>query len=395
MTAEAAVLQTPPRAALATPSAAFARVAVFRESAPVLDAWAELEQSVPCSIYQTRAWLLPWIETLGRKAGIAPLFVLAYGADDRPVALLPLGLQRRGRLRIAVWLGGSDSNLNMPLVRASGAWSAAETARLLRQAAAACGPDRPDLFNLVNQPFDWDGKPNPLARLAHRPSPSAAYGTTLPTDAETLFASKLSKDSRKKLRKKEARLAALGPLSHLVVTDSAAQKIVLDRFIAQKVERFRAQGIVSEFDSPEMRAFIEAASAPNGTGIELHALLAGERPVAIYGGAAHGGQWSGMFNSFDTDEEIAKSSPGDLLMMRIIANACAQGQTGFDLGVGEARYKAALCDERIALFDAIVPVTMLGRAAASLVASRQAIKRTIKSNPRLFALAKAIRARLA
>ena len=233
---------------------------------------------------------------------------------------------------------------------------------------------------------------NPLALLDHQASPSAAYGTGLPEKAETLFAAKLSKDARKKLRKKESRLAASASLTHRVAVTPEEQATILEAFLAQKIERFRARNIASDFGSPAMRAFIEAASAPNGRGLELHALYADERIVAVYGGASWQGQWSGMFNAFDTSDEIAKASPGDLLLMKVIAKACADGLTRFDLGIGEARYKAALCDETIPLFDARFAVTLRGRIATDVHAMRQRIKRGVKGNARLFALAKAVRA---
>ena len=257
------------------------------------------------------------------------------------------------------------------------------------------GGERPDAFILGNQPFAWDGEANPFALLDHQASPSAAYGTDLPGEAETLFSAKLSKDARKKLRKKESKLAATAPLTHRVATTRDEQANVIDAFLAQKLERFRTQNIPSGFGAPAMRAFIEAASAPSGRGIELHALYAGDRIVAVYGGASWQGQWSGMFNAFDTSDEIAKASPGDLLLMKVIAKACADGLTRFDLGIGEARYKAALCDETIPLFDARLAVTLRGRIVTAVHATHQRVKRRVKRDARLRAAAKTLRALLA
>ena len=371
----------------------FARVSVHRDASEILDAWADLEASAPCTIYQTRAFVLPWIETLGHKAGVAPLFVLARAADAAPVALLCLGLARRGSLTVASWLGGKDVNLALPLARPGSAWSRESVSALLRRAAEA-HDGALDLFILPNQPHHWRGLANPLALLPHQVSPSAAHGTALPREAEDFFARKLSRETRKKLRKKEARLAAMGPLVHRIAATETEAKRIVEAFLALKVARFRALGIKSEFEAPAMRAFLEAAHASGG--LELHALETSGRIIAVYGGAHHGGQWSGMVNAFDPDETIAKSSPGDLLLMRIVAKACADGLTGFDLGIGEARYKAALCDEPIALLDVIVPTSWRGRLAAGLVAMHQRTKRLIKQDPRLIALVKrgrALRAR--
>ncbi|WP_158807642.1 GNAT family N-acetyltransferase [Beijerinckia sp. L45] len=395
MRSQSAALDLPstqPVPATAVP--AFARVSLRRETdAVVLAAWAELETSAPCSIYQTRAWLVPWIATLGRKAGITPFFVLAFGADDRPAALLCLGLQKRGAVRVATFLGGKDSNFNIGLLRPGQSWTAADLRLLLSRAARELGRDAPDAFLLVNQPYVWGATANPFMALPHQASPSAAFGTALATRAEEFFAKKLSKDSRKKLRKKESRLAEIGPLTHLIAS-AQEREAVLDCFFAQRLERFRAQNIASDFDDPQMRAFIETASAEgqHGFGIELHALKAGERIVAVYGGAAHAGQWSGMFNSFDAAVEIAKSSPGDLLLMKVIAAQCEAGLRAFDLGIGEARYKGTFCDEAIPLFDTFVSTSPRGWFYLKLHAASQRAKRMVKQNPRLFTLAKRFRA---
>ncbi len=59
----------------------FAVVEVYRDPAPVLDVWEELEAVAPISIYQTRAFLLSWLETLGTAQKITPLFHAKRVAD--------------------------------------------------------------------------------------------------------------------------------------------------------------------------------------------------------------------------------------------------------------------------------------------------------------------------
>jgi CelD/BcsL family acetyltransferase involved in cellulose biosynthesis len=93
-----------------------------------------------------------------------------------------------------------------------------------------------------------------------------------------------------------------------------------------------------------------------------------------------------MFNSFDQEPEIARCSPGDLLLHRLIDNARSRGITSFDLGIGEARYKASICEEIIPLFDCIIPVTPLGRVAGQLAGLRLSVKRRIKRSPRIWGL---------
>ncbi len=372
-------------AAVAAPAVPFAVVEAHLDIAAVSAAWSELERTAPCSIYQTRRFLEPWAETLGRAAGLRPCYVLARDRAGQPVALLALGLRRRGPVMVARLLGGKDSNLQLALLRPASGWTRASLRLLLREAASLSGAD---VFVFANQPHAYGGEANPLAILPRAASPSAAYGTALPASGEALFATKLSKDARKKLRKKEAKLATMGPVRHVVGANASERAAILEAFLAQKTMRFRDRGIASQVGTAAMRGFIARAAATEPPGIELHALYAGQRIVATYGGAAEGDHWSGMFNSFDADEAIARSSPGDLLLMRIVEHCCARGLRAFDLGVGEARYKAALCDEPIPLFDAAIGFGPLGRAAAALAMAGQALKGWVKRNPRLLALAR-------
>lgn len=361
---------------------AFARVEVHSDIAAVADAWATLEERAGATIYQTRGFLEPWVDTLGHAQGLKPLYVVARDNADRPVLLLPLGLARLGPVRWATYLGGKDSNLNMPLVAPGVDWPSSEIQRLLTAAAREVGLDA---FILKNQPALWQSRDNPLAMLPHRPSASAAYGTRMGASVKDLLEAKLSKDTRKKLRKKEARLSEMGRLVHLVARAEPERTRILAAFTEQKCARFAAKGITSAFGSPAMRHFLDRASRARV--IELHALSLDDRIIAVYGGGAHAGHWSGMFNSFDADPEIGRTSPGDLLLMRLIADLHARGIVSMDLGIGEARYKAALCDTEIALFDSFIPVTWRGHVAARIAATALDAKRRVKTSPRLHALA--------
>lgn len=371
-----------------------AQIAVFRDPQEVEAAWAELEARAPSSIYQTRAFLKPWIETLGAMRGIEPMFILGKDAFGRPAILLCLGIERHGPFRIGTFLGGKESNFNLGLCRPDMRFSAADLSQLLRAAAKSMGATAPHCFLLQNQPESWEGIANPLAALPHQESPSFAYTTPLEPNGEKFVASKQSKDTRKKLRKKEARLVELGTVTAMTNDTPAAARAIVDAFLQQKIARAEAQAYDADFATPAMRSFLERLAVPQGSdaaALEFHALTCGGKIVATYAGGTHRNHFSCLVNSFDADPEIAKSSPGDLLLMRLIASQCDKGRDGFDLGIGEARYKASYCDVTVPLFDTVFPVGILGQLYGASVAARLKLKRTIKQNPQLFARMKRLR----
>ncbi|QXX73664.1 GNAT family N-acetyltransferase [Methylovirgula sp. HY1] len=368
--------------------AILAQIEVHMDPTPILQDWAELEATTPVSVYQTPAFVIPWLETIGAARGIQPFFVLARDRQERAAALLCLGIERHGPFRVASFLGGRESNSNLGLFRPDLSVTRADLVALLRTASKALGRGAPHVFLLKNQPYAWRDIANPLALLPHQPSPSFAYATELSSPGEKFLAAKLSKDTRKKLRKKEARLGDIGPVNAISNDTPATARTILDTFLAEKIARCEARSLDVDFVDPAVRRFLERLSYPTDNGapwLEFHALRAGERIVATYAGVTYRKHFSCMVNSFDAAPEIAKSSPGDLLLMRLVASLCDKGLESFDLGIGEARYKNTYCDETIALFDAILPINAMGHVAATLAGLRLRAKRMIKQNPKLFA----------
>ena len=62
----------------------------------------------------------------------------------------------------------------------------------------------------------------------------------------------------------------------------------------------------------------------------------------------------------------------------------------FDLGIGGGRYKEAWCDAD-PLVDVLVPMTWRGRLMAAAARVPQAVRSTIKNNPKLWDLAQKVR----
>lgn len=348
-------------------------------------AWEELAERAAISPYQSYLFLSAWSDTIGRAEGARPFLVVARNARGRPLALLPLCIQRRAGLNFVLFLGGRDSNFNLPLLDPGAGFVEADLRALIREAARRA-PSRLDLIYLRNQPKCFEGVSNPLAFETASPSASFAYGAALPAHVEELTA-RLSKDARKKLKKKEARLAQIGPLSYEHCASGERARAIVEALIAQKSARFCETDAANALDMEGRRAFLLGLLPSAGEcGVELHALNVGERIVATYAGVVRRGRFSAMLNSFDMDGDIARSSPGDLLLHALMRNLVSRGMTHFDLGAGEARYKSAVCDQTIELCDVVIATSMRGALVAPLFSAFLRIKRYVKQTPALSKL---------
>jgi CelD/BcsL family acetyltransferase involved in cellulose biosynthesis len=367
-------------AAAAAPSAMSRSIEIFDRFADARADWLELFALAPASAYQSCDYVSAWFETIGRAEQQEPFIIVARGADGRPLALLPLARVALAPLQLGLFMCGRESNFNLGLFRPGAGYDETAARRLLLEAARQA--KRPiDLYYLRNLPRRFDGALNPLASCGAPPSASFAYGATLPGDQAALKA-RVSKDTRKKLRKKESWLAELGEVRYEHRASGARALEIVRSLLAQKSARLAAMGVSSSFDNSAMRAFLERLGASGGDGaLELHALSVSGRIVATYAGLVHRGRFSALLNSFDADEKVARSSPGDLLLHALLADLVARGITKFDLGAGEARYKNAVCDETIELCDLIAAATWKGALAAPLFTALLRAKRRVKQTP--------------
>ncbi|KMO20306.1 acyl-CoA acyltransferase [Methylobacterium platani JCM 14648] len=366
---------------------------IFPSLAAAESVWRALESApgVVMTPYQRFDWVAACAAAL--PLGARPCPVLLRDAAGRPLALLPLAVGREAGIRVARVIGGRHANYHMPVF--AGPEAAAlpgEAYRLgLRRAGMRAGID---VIHLPDQPRVWNGVGNPLAQ-AGTASPSDAYGLALEADPEAVLKRVLSGDARRKLRQKEKWLvAAHGPVAHRVAADEAGGEAILAAYLAQKAVRFAQGGIADPFADPAARGFLRAAARAGA--LELHCLSTeGGRILATFVGAVDARRFSGMLTSFDPDPALARFSPGDLLLQALIRDQARRGRTALDLGVGEARYKASVCDETIALVDAVLPVTLRGRAFGAASAAGARLKRRIKRDPRLWALVGRVRKALA
>ncbi len=369
----------------------FARVETFETIAAAREAWTRLARSAPASPYQGFDFAHIWSETVGAARGLTPLIVVARDAAGEPTALLPLARRSWGPLRIAVFLGGKDANFGMGLFRPDVEWSPQAVRALLRAGARAASP-RIDAFLFTNQPREWQGAPNPMAGSKGQPSPSFAYKSALPADFVAWRDAHASKDAQKKQRKKLKRLETLGPVAYRRAADPAEAEQILSAFEAQKSARMRTIGVADAYGTDEAReCLVRLARCGLEEGapcLELHALTLGERIVATFGALAAGDRLSGLFLSYEADPEIARSSPGELLVHAVVEDAIARRFRTLDLGVGEARYKNEACEATEELFDSAHAITPLGAAVAVAYLAKQRLKRRVKQSPRLFALSR-------
>ena len=330
--------------------------------------------------FQQLGWIAPFAEA--DPAAMLRLHLVEWGEPSQSM-LIPLDLRRLGPFRIADIFGGKHASFHLPALIGDFSTSAECIRAALVEVGQRLGIDA---FTFTDTPASHAGLANPLVVLSQQESPSSGWSTPLEPDIEAMLERRSDRDDRRKLRQKINRLAALGPIRSGWVTDPAEQDAVWSALFTWKSQRFGDVGIIDPFESAETQAFFRQASRLASPVIRLFAVHCGDRLVAAMAGAYTPHTFSSMLNGHDSTPEIARNSPGEQLIAALIPMLAAEGCQSFDLGVGEAHYKARYCPDRIPLVDIGLGVSCAGKVLARIFLLKRALKRRVKQDERLSGL---------
>jgi CelD/BcsL family acetyltransferase involved in cellulose biosynthesis len=166
-------------------------------------------------------------------------------------------------------------------------------------------------------------------------------------------------------RKLEAQLGPLRLVWH--DTDDA----VLDKLLVWKARQRRATRSPNVFDLPWARQLLAWLRLPQPDGFAgvLSALYAGETLCAAHFGICTGRVLHYWLAAYD--EEMARCSPGLLLLMRMANEAAGRGLARLDLGPGDEDYKLHIAS---AHQDVAVATVCTGAAMGSLVRAAESVR---------------------
>lgn len=340
---------------------------------------------------QHPVWVRAWIE-----ATEADVLVVTVRRGGLPAFKLALEIVARGPFRIARFVGGSHANGNFAALAPGMAAAASRTeGKALAAALRRVRPDV-DLLFLSRQNPDFHGVGNPLAGLATMESPNLSLAARLDGGFEALLE---RAGRRRKLRHYKQRLSRFRQSGGFQLIEAGtAQEVerLLDAFFVMKGERLRRMGIANVFMAPELQTFFRtlflAALEIAPTPFVLHGLEVGGRIVAVNGLSVTGHSLVWEFGGIDDSDPAA--SPGYFLNHHSIEWACRLGKDIYDFSVGDEPFKRSWADVETRQFETLVPLGVRGHGLALYERGRAAAVRRVKSNPRLWEMARRLRGRL-
>jgi CelD/BcsL family acetyltransferase involved in cellulose biosynthesis len=377
-------------------SAGLVRLSIFRDFELIEKEWCAFQTSAVGVQAQSYAHAEAWFRLVSEPAGGELAIVCGRSQSGEMEFIWPFEVVEKRGVRCLYWIGWEHANYNMGLHTLNFARKSSpqDVKSLLSEAACLIGGVNAAYFD--KQPYEWDGVANPMAHLPQRPSANQGHSVLLETDFDTLYRNRFSGKSRNTLGRKERRLREQASVELGWASTPDERRILLDEFFKQKSQQFSEQGISDAFADPRYRAFYhEIAALPSGKQgtLEIGYLKSGNQIAAISSGTIFKDKFTTMLTSIDQGP-VRKYSPGSLLFLYQIEDACRRGLNFFDMGAGDARHKEEWCDIVTPLFENIIAFDERGYLLTIPLAAQEAVKRFVKTRPYLWLFAQSIRRKL-
>lgn len=369
---------------------------LFSAMEPLESEWRALERDDYCSLHQSYDWCHAWVKTHTN-----PLAIVRGQILGRTVLILPLEMTRTALMRRAGFIGARFSNINTGLFDPDFRQALREQSpnAFARQLTALL-KGKADVLHFSNIPLQWRTEQHPLAGLPCVEHQNHAFQLPLFADFPATLAQLNAKRRRKKFRNQHRKLQEHGGYTHIIATEDAQKKRLLDTFFRQKAARFVALGLPDVFQATDTQAFFHALLKGDhdrrNMPLELHAIGVGHQPndhiAAIAGLSRKGDHVICQFGSID--ETLApEASPGELLFWLVIEQCCADGVALFDFGLGDQGYKRGWCPVETVQHDILLPISPLGHLAAHAYRGLTHTKAAIKNNRKLYQFIQKLRAK--
>ena len=362
----------------------------------IKDLWLKLQTEGDCYAFQSYEWLSTWQECIGGQLGFEPAIVIGRSSAGAVLFILPLAIVRSAFVHRLTWLGTPLADYNAPILSkdfrkhiASGQFKALwhEILQILPSF---------DVSDLSKQPEMVSGQRNPMLELSHSVNASGAHSVSLVPDFDALYAVKKSKSGRSRERKRERKLAEVGPIDFLVHEDVGEIDACINRLIEMKTKSFAAMGVANVFEQNGNDDFYRKLATQEDTRhiTQVTELRVNDECQATNWGIVFKGRYYYVMASY-VQNELSRYAPGTLQLNKIIKWAAENNIDVFDFTIGDERYKLSWADNSIDLHDHLSANSLLGLIFVAPHLLQRKMKRFIKQTPALWELYRKGRAKVA
>jgi CelD/BcsL family acetyltransferase involved in cellulose biosynthesis len=210
---------------------------------------------------------------------------------------------------------------------------------------------------------------------------------------DDFIAKRRSAETRRKLRKRQLALQALGKVEFGFIKEPEAARRMVRLCLEWKSAQLARLGHWDSFQRPDIRDFIiDYFSTAAGKDTWVASLTLDGIPLAAAFGFASRKEWLLYQMSMDIDRSA--QTPGTQLLLNLMSNCIEAGVGRLDLARGDEPYKFEWCDEHSELWISTLPLTVKGHVVQAMIRAKATARKRLASNERLYDMAKSLKRRV-
>ncbi len=324
--------------------------------------WAALTEGIEGTVFQSQAFLSTWVRTIGAARGSAVHIVQVCDGAGRSVLVLPLCSEAHAGARILRFMDGGVADANAPLICRQQLVDAAIVQQIWPQILAQL--PRVDAVDFSKIPEQINGLRNPFYGVslgANAPQLHSSTGNLvlMPQGWDGYIRDQELSKALKLQRKKMRQCEALAPVRYMVAKTPEQMQHFLQRLLDLKGQQFIESYGQNLFENHGIGAFYQKCLVPDAQPLaSMRAICVGDEIAALAFGFLGTDRFHFVLTTYDP--KFSRYSLGTQLLIEMLQDAAAQGQTVFDLGEGNLPYKDTWVSERVALCDYHAPLTLRG-----------------------------------
>ncbi len=370
------------RDAATVPTVGGLRLRVFTDMEAVKPIWVALESHGIATVYQSFVWCRAWMQRVGRKRGISPVIILAEDVFGTPKFVLPLQSRRKLGVDIIEAMSAPQGAYAFGLFNTEFAQQQAQAWFGTHFSELVAALPKHDVLHLADLPLRISDYQNPLLATPHFLAANQSHIMALQPNYQALLEQKRSSESRRSMRKRDAKLAAIGKLTFDLPLSLQERRTTIETMLIQQKARLAEAGVHGVFDELEQAFITDLVPTQTAEGPLLRPyrlMLDGKILAVMLGAYRHGTYWA-LISSLAAGE-IRKHSPGDYALRAMIQALCQDGSRQLDFSAGDTAYKSHWADLAVPLFFIVRATTFKGLPLAAFILLREKLKGFAKRTP--------------
>ncbi|MBF0208634.1 MAG: GNAT family N-acetyltransferase [Oligoflexia bacterium] len=366
-------------------------ITIFKSIEEAKDTWIAFQKDSDFYPFQSYEWIYTWYKTVGKKNGVVPvIFKITIGDEDR--LLLPMKVVRRKGLRVLKWL--SDDKVfdyQGPIIKRKISSIGDVDYRKLVKRLHQSFPFF-DYVDLLSQPEDIHEVPNGFALIGNCNKQCFARYLKIDNDWKSYYEKEIDSKIRRDTVRQKERLQKIDELKFVIVdnyTKESDIEKVYSAFVMQKERRYQETNFYNLFADEGYRKFyrrllsselidgsLNVGDDAKKFNVHLSALYLGREIIATHFGLYDEKRYYYLMPTYKS-KEIAKYSPGRILMLYLMEWAFDRGVKIFDFTIGAEQYKDTWCNGYMNFYRHEEPITYKGNLYHCLLQSKRWMKSSI------------------